>query len=113
VKNVQVIDSGDNCTFSIFQLSDDEFAQVFPSEGQDIQFAEDLTRAATRALSAAWERPVLKTEVTGIHGTLFYGFARRRSGFPSTKRERDWDESALNPAQRRMYGSVSKSGPDS
>lgn len=113
MKNVQVIDDADNCTFSIFQLTEAEFALVFPADGQDIQFAEDLSRAAIRALSAAWERPIRKSEAMGLDGTLFYGFVDRRSGFPASKRERDWAASTLNEAQRRMYASASKSRPDS
>lgn len=111
MKNVQVIDGADNCTFSIFQLTDDEFAQVFPGAGQDIQFAEDLTKVATRSLSAAWERPIRKPDAVGVHGTLFYGFASRRGSFPVSKRERDWDERSLTDAQRRMYASMPKSRP--
>jgi hypothetical protein len=106
VKNIQVIDGADNCTFSLFQLTDEEFAQVFPADAQDIQFAEDLTKAAMHSLSAAWERPVRKPDAVGIHGTLFYGFASRRGSFPASKRDCDWDERALNPAQRRMYASA-------
>lgn len=113
MKNVQVIDGADNCTFSIFQLTDEEFALAFPGDGQDIQFAEDLAKAAARALVAAWERPIRKPDAAGIHGTLFYGFANRRSSFPATNRERDWDERALNEAQRRLYGSVSTKRPQS
>jgi len=106
VKNVQIIDGADNCTFSIFQLTDAEFALAFPGAGQDIQFAEDLTKVAARAVAAAWERPIPKAEAMGLHGTLFYGFANRRDSFPVSKRERDWDERALNEAQRRMYASA-------
>ena len=113
MKNVQIIDGADNCTFSIFQLTDDEFALIFPGNGQDIQFAEDLPKRAAEAVSAAWERPVPKADAMGIHGTLFYGFASRRSSFPASKRERDWDERALNEAQRRMYASAAKARPDS
>ena len=108
MKNVQIIDGADNCTFSIFQLTYDEFALVFPAEGQDIQFAEDLSAPAGRALSAAWVRPVRKADANGIHGTLFFGFAARRHNFPVSKRERDWDEAAINEAQRHMYRSASQ-----
>ncbi len=106
MRNVQVIDGADNCTFSLFQLTDEEFALVFPGDGQDIQFAEELTSAAKRALLAAWERPIRKSDAVGLHGTLFYGFADRRGSFPATRRERDWDARALNGAQRRLYASA-------
>ncbi len=106
MKNVQVIDGADNCTFSLFQLTNEEFTLVFPGDGQDIQFAEELTSAAELALTAAWKRPIRKPDAMGLHGTLFYDFAARRGSFPATCRERDWDERALNEAQRRMYASA-------
>ncbi|MFD1702790.1 hypothetical protein ACFSCV_07215 [Methylopila henanensis] len=108
MKNIQIIDGAENCTFPIFQATDDEFALIFPDPGQDIEFAEDLwkriRKTHPRALDGLWERPILKTEANGIHGTLFYDFRSKRKRFPKTKRERDWDPRAINAAQRRLYG---------
>ena len=42
MKNIQIIDGALNCTFSIFQATDEEFAILFPELGQEIQFSEDL-----------------------------------------------------------------------
>jgi hypothetical protein len=42
MKNIQLIDGALNCTFSIFQATDEEFALLFPEPHQDIQYAEDL-----------------------------------------------------------------------
>jgi hypothetical protein len=103
IKNIQVIDGADNCTFSIFQATDKVFALIFPEAGQDIQFAEDLSKAAIKAIGTIWERPVAKPDANGIHGTIFYEFSKKRKCFPETKRERDWPAYALNPAQRRLY----------
>ena len=105
MKNIQVIDGGENCTFPIFQATDDEFAAVFPEPGQDIQFAEDLDERALHALVPVWDRPIAKREAVGIHGTLFYQFEKKRRHFPTTKRERDWNTGSLNAAQRRLHGS--------
>lgn len=105
MRNIQVIDSADNCTFPIFQATGDEFAAVFPAPEQDIQFAEDSDETALKALVPVWERPIAKGSAKGIHGTLFYGFEEKRRHFPATKRERDWNPSALNHAQRRLHGS--------
>src|SRR5262245_38778442 len=105
MKNIQIIDGADNCTFSIFQAADAEFAILFPADGQDIQFAEDLDQTGCEVLTAIWERPVRKQDAHGIHGTIFYGFGRKRVHFPTTKRERDWPAGSLNAAQRRLYGS--------
>jgi hypothetical protein len=49
MKNIQVIDGADNCTFSIFQATDEEFAAIFPQSGQDIQLSEDLSEFALSA----------------------------------------------------------------
>jgi len=42
MKNIRVIDGALNCTFSIFQATEDEFVLLFPDPRQDIQYAEDL-----------------------------------------------------------------------
>jgi hypothetical protein len=103
MKTIQIIDSAVNCTFSLFEATDEEFAWLFPEPGQDIQFSEDIVLPAGRSLAGLWQRPMLKTKANGIHGTLFYNFADRRRHFPSSKRERDWDASSINPAQRALY----------
>ncbi len=106
MKNIQIIDGAENCTFSVFQATDEEFSLIFPAAEQDIEFAEDLAERlgdAVGPLSALWERPILKQDVIGIHGTLFYDFGPKRHLFPATKRARDWDSAALNAAQRRLY----------
>jgi hypothetical protein len=48
MKNIQVIDGALNCTFSIFQATEEEFVLIFSEPGQDIQYAEDL--AKTRSM---------------------------------------------------------------
>lgn len=50
-----------------------------------------------------WDRPVLKAQANGIHGTLFYEFAERRHLYPASKRERDTDPSSITDAQRQLY----------
>jgi len=105
VKNIQIIDGALNCTFSLFQATEEEFRVIFPGAGQDIEFAEDLFQRIgenSRFLDPIWERPIAKPDANGIHGSLFFDFGRKRHLFPATKRERDWDPSALNAAQRRL-----------
>ena len=104
MKNVQFIDSADNCTFSVFQATEDEFDLIFPGSSQDIQFSEDLSKAAAEAMRRVGERPVRKPDAMGIHGTLFFEFERKRHNFPATKRERDWNPMSISEAQRRLYG---------
>ncbi len=108
MKNIQVIDGAENCTFSIFQATEEEFALLFPQPGQDIQYAEDLFKMAAtdktnEALNRIWERPIRKQDVHGIHGTLFYQLERYKQWYREN-REAAIDPSAINSAQRRLFG---------
>jgi hypothetical protein len=105
MKNVQIIDGANNATFSVFQATDEEFTAIFP-EGRDMELIEDLVERlgddeAARILTPLWDRPILKREAAGLHGTLFYDNEGR--SIPATKREVDWENSAINPAQRRLF----------
>lgn len=107
MKNVQIIDGASNATFSIFQATEEEFAVIFP-DGRDLELADDLMKRlgdseAGRVLTPMWERPVLKADAMGIHGTLFYDGNRRRDFLPKSRREVDWDERFLNEAQRTLF----------
>jgi hypothetical protein len=107
MKNVQIIDGAVNATFSIFQATDEEFAVIFP-DGRDIELAVDLVErvgeeVATRLLNPLWERPILKRDAMGIHGTLFYDAEKRREFLPQSRREIDSDERFVNEAQRALF----------
>lgn len=107
MKNVQIIDGADNCTFSIFEFTDEQFLLVFPAEGQDLAFAEDLEASLSEAMlekafEVVWTRPVDKQEIQGLHGTIFYEFDDKKHYFPQTRRECDWDDLAVNEWQRRL-----------
>jgi len=108
MKNIQVFDRATNATFSIFQATDEEFAAIFPNPGQDMEFIEDFHERTSddkigSILSAIWERPILKRDAMGIHGSLFYEFADRKEFYPATKREVDWDARSINQAQRDLF----------
>jgi hypothetical protein len=108
LRNIQIIDGADNATFSIFRATDEEFAQIFPGLGQDMEISEDLVERVgeTRArqiLEPIWERPILKREANGIHGTLYVNYGPKRQYMPASKREVDFDELAINPVQRRLF----------
>jgi ribosomal protein L18 len=107
VKNIQIIDGAVNATFSIFQATEDEFAVIFP-DGRDMEIAGDLVErvgeeVANRALTSLWQRPVLKRDAAGIHGTLFYDAEERREFMPTSMREVDWNERFINEAQRNLF----------
>ena len=107
MKNVQIIDGALNATFSIFQATDEEFSIIFP-DGRDIEVADDLVERvgeveAGRVLAPLWQRPILKRDAMGIHGTLYYDAEERREFLPPSRKEVDWDESSVNEAQRALF----------
>ena len=107
MKNVQVIDGAQNCHFPIFQATDEEFALIFPGDGQDIEFSEDIAERLRKnggSIEGMWDRPIEKSKANGIHGTLLYQFESKRKFWPSSKRQRDWSPVGLNPAERQMFG---------
>jgi hypothetical protein len=110
LNNVQIIDGADNATFSIFQASNEEFALLFPN-GQDMEFAEDVVDRigeipANKIFDAMWERPILKRDADGIHGTIYFNYASKRQAVPASKREVDFDDRSINEAQRRLFCGV-------
>ncbi len=95
MKNIQVIDGAINCAYSIFSASDKTFKVIFPGNGQNIEFVNDLVRRvgkkrAGELLSPIWQKRVEKNSVKGIHGTLFYELETKKPFYP-TKRETDLD----------------------
>ena len=107
MKNVQIIDGATNATFSVFQATESEFAAIFP-DGRDMELVEDLFERlgeddAAAVLTLLWERPILKRDAMGIHGTLFYDNEHRRHHIPSTKREVDQDGGSISKAQRELF----------
>jgi hypothetical protein len=106
MKNIQIIDGAVNATFSVFQATEEEYASIFPN-GRDMELIEDLIERlgdeAGRMLAPIWERPILKRDALGIHGTLFYDNQRTQRKIPHSKREVDWDDSSINQAQRNLF----------
>jgi hypothetical protein len=101
MKNVQIIDAGDNCAYDIFAATDDEFRLIFPA-GQDVAFIDEVMARGPRselleALDRMWTRRIPKHEAMGIHGLLFYGLPGRAQYYPTRK-----DEEAVNPDGSRL-----------
>ena len=108
LRNIQIVDGADNATFSIFKATDEEFSEIFPDFAQDMEIAEDFFKRVGEArawqiLEPIWERPVLKRDANGIHGTLYYDYDQKRRYMPPTKREVDFDRLAINAAQRTLF----------
>jgi hypothetical protein len=108
LRNIQIVDGADNATFSNFQATHEEFREIFPGLGQDMEISEDFVNRvgevrAAEILQPIWQRPILKRDAKGIDGTLYYNAERRRQYLPSSKREVDVDAKAINSAQRRLF----------
>ena len=108
MRNILIVDGAINATFSVFQATEEEFRAIFPDD-RDMEIAEDFVERvgeihATEILTPIWQRPILKRDANGIHGTLFYDTPQgHRRHLPKSKREVDWDDSAVNEAQRRLF----------
>ena len=88
MKNVQVISAADETRYPIYAVTDEEFCQIFPDKRQNVEFAENMfrrigNRKAALLLKATREREVEKSEIFGIHGTLFCGLIFKQKYFPS------------------------------
>ena len=83
MKNVQVIDGADNCSYPIFAFTDEEFSSIFPN-GQDISFIEDVVARLGEERVSKWQwLSVDKKGVQGIHGTLFYQLEEKKKYYPN------------------------------
>lgn len=105
MKNIQVIDNGDNCVYDIFAVTDEEFSLIF-QEGEDIAFIDEVYLRAEKngivekidaALANSWDRRVKKSDVMGIDGVLFYGLDHKKRYYPTRR-----DEEATNPDGSRL-----------
>jgi len=108
MRNIMVVDGALNATFSVFQATEAEFDRIFPAPGQDIAFIEEVIAAlgdlATGEMMApVWERPILRRDVDGLHGLLIYEGSERIPFYPASRREVDWEDAAVNPAQRALF----------
>lgn len=113
MKNIQIIDGADNATYSIFQATDQEFSEIFPGSGQDIEIVEDYVNRvgeerASATLSKIWNRPIHKQDIRGLHGTLFYDYLNKTKYIPKSKCEIDRPPGQLNEAERALYAKLRK-----
>lgn len=88
MKNIQVIDGADNCVYDIYQISTEDFDTIFPELNQNIEFIEDLEKRIgieqiTELNSRIWNNRISKSEVNGIHGTLFYQLLEKKIFYPN------------------------------
>jgi len=89
MKNIQVIDGAENCTYDIFAATEKEFSLIFP-DGQDVEFIDDFIRRvgkkkASDVLKALWRRRQDKKQVRGLKGTLFFELEFKKKYYPTKK----------------------------
>lgn len=95
MKNIQIVDNAINCSLSIYQINNEDFYLIFPQENQNIEFIEDFISRigdvrAAKILKPVWRSRIEKKDVSGLHGTLFYGLAFKKEFYPN-KKESDLD----------------------
>jgi len=89
VKNIQVIDGADNCTYDLYAATEEEFEEIFPN-GTNVEFIEDYfdrvgEKRAIEITGNLWKRLVNKSEAQGIHDTLFYQLLHKKHYYPTKK----------------------------
>ena len=87
MKNVQVIDSAENCTYDVFAISDFGYLLMFP-DGRDIEFIDDFIkrvgkRRAKQILDPMWKKRKNKLKIVGLHGTLFFELSQKKPFYPT------------------------------
>ncbi len=101
MKNIQIVDGAANCVYDIFAATDEEFSLLFP-EGTDIAFIDEIyangdSEKLDATFNSIWTRPIEKSQVQGIHGTIFYELEDKKVYYP-TRRDRE----AMNPDGSRL-----------
>ena len=95
MKNIMVIDEAPNCAYDIFAVSNEIFKLIFPNDGQNIEFYEQfisrLENENKEIFKELWKRPVIKSDVCGIHGILFSGLMSEKKRFYPNKKDSDLD----------------------
>lgn len=88
MKNIQVIDGAENTEYAIYEVTDEEFLQIFPGERQNVEFIEDMFERlgddeCNKVFEHIWDRRVDKPKAFGIHGTLFYELLWKKKYYPT------------------------------
>jgi len=90
MKNIQIIDAALNCSYDIFEVSNEQYRVIFPTSN-DIAFIEDVIaklgeESADILFYNIWKlKPQKKECVNGIHGTLFIDLLYKKKYYPNNK----------------------------
>jgi hypothetical protein len=76
----------------VYAFTDEEFSVFFPEPGQNVEFIEDVVARIGDEELGKIQRPigqrlVEKSQIVGIHGTLFYQLAHKKKYYPTKKEE--------------------------
>ena len=87
MKNIQVIDGAENCTYDVFAATEEQFDLIFPG-GTDVEFIEDVIQRlgedrASAVMTPLWGRRCDKKTIQGIHGTLFFELLNKKKYYPT------------------------------
>jgi len=74
MKNIQVIDGAENCTYDVIEATDDEFERIFPN-GTDVEFVEDFVarvvdQVAEATVTPLWSRREVRSWCVGFTDAL-------------------------------------------
>jgi len=87
--------------YDIFQVEDAEFKILFPGN-TDIAFIDEIQSRISQdqlsqIMNAIRARPIKKSDVIGIHGTIFYELERKKQYYPERI-----DSLARNPTGSKL-----------
>lgn len=96
MKNILIIDGAVNCVYDVFSASDADYFLIF-KDFKDIAFIDEIHESGDELkLNAAFnrirKRRIKKSEICGIHGTIFYELDKKKVFYPTRI-----DEDAVNP----------------
>ncbi|WP_198024123.1 hypothetical protein [Sphingorhabdus lutea] len=96
MKNIQIIDEAPNCAYDIFSIPDEKYDIIFPGPGQNIEFIENIIERLSdleseNLFTDFWVDPVVKSDVNGIDGILFYKLREQKAKFYPNKKDSDLD----------------------
>ena len=78
-------------------------AQITLDTDPAVQNTDIREEAANCVLTPLWDRPILKRDALGPHGTLCYDNEHWRDHIPRSKPEFYWDDGLDNDAQRTFF----------
>ena len=94
MKNIQIIDAGENCAYDLYSLDVELFNLIFQNN-TNIAFIDQIIERfglnkTNDIMDELWKNPIKKHIANGIHGTIFYELENKKQFYPNL-RESDLD----------------------